>query len=141
MTVNVTTVQEAIRTALIDNIGVEVTVYTDEPEQPSYPCLIVSPDDPWVEFHGTFGSTGMVTFNWVVEVRVAGRPVDRQVGIGKFAGSGASGSIADALELDRTLGSTVHDTTVTTVSAPADRVEGAADITYLFVNFECVKQR
>lgn len=119
-----------IATALGDQIRANVTrptnVYVFDPKSTrQYPCIIIEPGEPFVEYQTTFGTDPLLDVNFTITVAVSARTLDEQIAIYDYLSDGdeATSSIRKAAAGGRNtttggLGGLVEDFVVDRVHKP-----------------------
>lgn len=97
-------IADALAEQIRSQVARPTTVYTFDPGHGgrSYPCIIIEPDEPFVEYHTTFGNA-LCEVRFDVSVWVSARTIDSQVAIYDYLGDGTESpsSIRRAIELGR----------------------------------------
>lgn len=96
-----------------------VNAYWFPLDTPRYPAVIVRPASPFITYHETFGSAGLAIINLDIEVYVASvSPESAAMALYSLLSVGTSDSVFDAVEANRTWGSTVGDAWVSEAGEP-----------------------
>lgn len=96
---------------IVDELAAQIRSQMDRPtnvyvfdpgETRQYPCVIIEPGEPFVEYHTTFGNA-LCEVQLEVTVMVSARTIDSQVAIYDYCGDGTDSpsSIRRAIELGR----------------------------------------
>lgn len=115
----------AIRTGFKTVLTPRVRTYDFIPEKPEVPCLIVSPDDPFITYQEAMaGGLALLHFDLVLLVqRGDDRAAQKALDAYLSSGTGENSSIIDLLMANRTLGITGVSVLVQAVSDYGGRVE------------------
>jgi hypothetical protein len=121
-----------MRTALADNLATisGIRTYADIPDNPAMPAAVVQLRS--VSYDQSFGQ-GMAEYSFIVTVifgRIATSSAQRNMDALISTGTG---SLKDAVEVDRTLAGSAYDTRVTDMTDITSVTIG--DITYLSADF------
>ena len=108
---NVAVIHDALAAQLRSNIARDVTVYAFDPGEGgrSYPCIVIDPGDPYVEYHTTFGDNALAGIELRVRVLINAAELDQRIALADFssAGTDAPSSILGAVETSLSLGNVV----------------------------------
>jgi hypothetical protein len=122
MAFDVTAAHRALAEQISTNVARPVTVYPFDPGPGgrSYPCIVVDPGEPYVEYHGTFGDNALAGLELSVKVMIAAAEIDQRIALADFVsdGPGALSSIRAAIETDATWAGTVARSCVMRCHAP-----------------------
>lgn len=126
MSLDIAAIHDELAAQVAANLQRDLTGYGFDPGPGarSYPCVIVRPRDPWVEFHRTFGDTCYHGIEVDVVVMVSAAQGDALRALADYASNDAESgsSMRAAIESDRTLGGLVEDLCCLRCETP---VEGA----------------
>ena len=135
-------IHEAIAETLRARVARAVSVYPFDPGDGArdFPCLVVRPREPWVEYHETFGDNALQGVEFDVVAMVAAPRLDAWLALAAFASNApeSGSSIRGALETDNTLSGNVGNVVVYRCLAPV-LVEGdqSGQTSVWELTFEC----
>lgn len=144
MSLDLQAIAEAIKVQLLAEVSREVNIYTNEPWEFKFPCIVINLGSD-LNYHGSSGSKPLAEFDLDLEVRVSAAMVDSGIAINDYLSSGAgkTSSIHDAMMAGRdpaendTLGGLVEDCYVLTASQPTWIVDTARQISYRSAVVKC----
>lgn len=114
-------IHEAVAAQLRAHIERPCTVYAWDPGSTrQYPCLVVEPGDPWVEYHETFGDNALAGIELRVVAMVLAEEQSQRIALADFASAGPSArsSVMRAVEADVTFGGTCQSAVCYRVHPP-----------------------
>lgn len=126
MSLDIRNIHSALADQIRDNVARDVNVYAFDPgETRQYPCIVIRPRAPWVEYHVTMGDNALAGIEVDVVVMIAGSALDAQMTLADWASNDTSSlsSIRAAVEASRTLGGEVADLVCFRCGVP-ERVAG-----------------
>lgn len=131
MALDVNRIVTALAAQIQVEVNREVNVYSGlVPGTAVPPCILIVPAEDFIDYHVSFGSTGLAEVNLRVQVVTpAGPGVDGQVALYEFfsAGAGLGNSVLDAVYTDKTLDGVVEHVHVTGSRWTGPVVWGAPD--------------
>jgi hypothetical protein len=143
MALDVKDIRDAIAEKLGDNWNpahFRCNVYAYPPEAPEPTCALIrlAGGDQCIDYHGTFGISGMVSVRLEIEVRVVGWDIDAAKLIDNVLSTGTAQSLYDALAVNNyALATDGNPVTVHIESATQPQRVIAADgaMTYMSCRF------
>ena len=125
-----------IRNAIAANITTDViTCYAHAPSEPSPPCAYLVGRDPYIDYHIAQTQQLFRVNLQIVLVASLILAEESQLRLDGWLGRGA-GSVAKAIEDDKTLGGIVQDVVVRTGTAPDVFTVGRTDYAMAAVDIE-----
>lgn len=133
MSLDLVEVHEALAAQIAANISRATHVYAFDPGDGgrSYPCVVVRPREPWVEYHRTMGDNALASIMVEVAVMVAATEIDARRALADYASndSSSASSIRAAVEKvdsagKRTLGGVVCESVCYRAGVPVPFDEG-----------------
>lgn len=101
---NLADIADALAAQIRSQLTRPTNVYVFDPRSTrQYPCIIIEPGEPFVEYQTTYGTDPLLDINFTITVAVSARTLDEQVAIYDYLSDGdeATSSIRKAAAAGR----------------------------------------